>query len=796
MGAVVMLARSELRRRWRSVVVLTLLVAFIGAVVVALLGGARRTETSLARFEARSRSATLEIDVGETTPEQLATLRRVPGVVAVGELYQLTLVGSGRLFLPVAGQVDSKFGDVVDRARVIEGRAADQTRVDEVTIGESLAAELGLSVGDALHFQSYSPADIEAARVDNANPPAPHGPEVSLQVVGIVRRPLDLGGRGTNGGVVVPTKAFVERYRAEIGTFAGSLLRVRTEPGAANLGRVTRVAKQLWGRSEVFSIQSLSIEGQGAQDAIDVTTVGLYIAAAVAAITGFVGMGIALSREVALVDADQVTLSALGVRPRARVVAAAAVGLPVAIGGAILAIGGAVVASQWFPLGVAGEAEPDPGLRIDGPLLAIGALVIVLVVLAISTVAAMRAARVVRVTREPARPALATRAVAELGAPPPVAAGVRFALDQGSARPALPVRSSLIGAVFGVLVVVAVMVFAVSLDHLESTPAAYGWTWDTTAGDLTARQQTDNDCDAITTRLAREPVVSAVASICSSSVEIGGAPVTAWGFDQLKGRIEPLIVDGRAPATDAEVALGADTLSATGLAVGDRVRITGPEIASTFRIVGQTVVPGLSDPSPLSDVAAFTARGLARLGDSNGGWDFVVRFAPGVERADAVRRLRELGGPDGVPLSPEVPAEIDRVHRIEGLPVALGVFVAVVALVAVEFALVTAVRRRRRDLAVFKTLGFRRRQVRGTIAWHATTVACIGLLLGIPLGLAVGRLVWGAVAENLGVSTSATWPVLGIALLVPAALLVVNLLAAFPAHRAARTRPAVVLRSE
>ncbi len=272
--------------------------------------------------------------------------------------------------------------------------------------------------------------------------------------------------------------------------------------------------------------------------------------------------------------------------------------------------------------------------------------------------------------------------------------------------------------------------------------------------------------------------------------------MTALGFEQLKGRIEPLIVEGRAPATDAEVALGADTLAATGLAVGDHVRITGPEIASTFRIVGQTVVPGLSDPSPLADVAAFTAPGLARLGDSNGGWSFVVRLAPGVERADAVRRLRELGGPEGVPLSPKVPAEIDRVHRIEGLPVALGVFVAVVALVAVGFALVTAVRRRRRDLAVFKTLGFRRRQVRGTVAWHATTVACIGLLLGIPLGLAVGRLVWGAVAENLGVSTSATWPVLGIALLVPVALIVVNLLAAFPARRAARTRPAVVLRSE
>ena len=79
MGAVVFLARSELRRRWRSVVVLTLLVGFIGAVVLALLGGARRTETSLARFEDRSRAATIEITAGEATRQQIETLRHVAG---------------------------------------------------------------------------------------------------------------------------------------------------------------------------------------------------------------------------------------------------------------------------------------------------------------------------------------------------------------------------------------------------------------------------------------------------------------------------------------------------------------------------------------------------------------------------------------------------------------------------------------------------------------------------------------------------------------------------------------------
>jgi ABC-type lipoprotein release transport system permease subunit len=795
MAAVWMLARAELRHRWRSTVVLTLLVGFVGAVVLALLAGARRTDTSLERFEQQSRAATVEIDIGEATPSQVERFRRVPGVAAAAQLRQLTMVSGSQRFIAVAGQVDDRFGKEVDRARVIEGRLADQSRPDEVTIGESLASELHLRVGDRLHFQSYSPADVEASRVSNTAPAEPRGPNVALRVVGIVRRPLDLGGRGTAGGVVVLTKAFTDKYRDQIGSFAGSILRVRTEGGAADVRRVTSAAKRMFGSADVFSFQSLGIEGQGAQNAIDVTTVGLYIAAGVAALTGIVGVGIALSREIALVDGDQLTLSALGVRPRSRIAAAAAVGIPVAVVGALLAVVGAILASPLFPIGVAADAEPDPGIHVDAFAVLVGAAVVLLAVLVISAIAAARTARIARVEHQATRPGFATRAVSEVGAPPPVAAGMRFALDQGRTRPALPVRSSLVGATFGILVVVAVLVFSASLDHLVSTPSAYGWTWDTTAGDLLAKQ-TGNDCGPITTRFADEPVVSAVASVCSSGVQIDGRPVPGWGFGQLRGRIEPRVAQGRPPATSSEVALGGDTLSAAGRSVGDRVRITGPDRTRTYRIVGRAVMPGISDPTPLADSAVFTAAGLARLGDANGGWNLVVRFAPGVERARAVRRLRALGGPEGEPLAPTVPVEIDRVQRIDGLPIALAVFVAVVALVAVGFALVTAVRRRRRDLAVLKTLGFDRRQIRSTVAWHATTVAAIGLLLGIPLGLVVGRVVWRLLADELGVAGTATWPVLAIVVLVPVALLFVNLIAAFPARRAARTRPAVVLRSE
>jgi putative ABC transport system permease protein len=99
-------------------------------------------------------------------------------------------------------------------------------------------------------------------------------------------------------------------------------------------------------------------------------------------------------------------------------------------------------------------------------------------------------------------------------------------------------------------------------------------------------------------------------------------------------------------------------------------------------------------------------------------------------------------------------------------------------------------------LAVLKTLGFTRRQVRTTVAWQASTVAAVGLVIGIPLGLLAGAFVWRRVADELGVSAALTWPVVGVVMLVVAAVLSVNLVAAFPARRAARTRPAVVLRSE
>ena len=297
---------------------------------------------------------------------------------------------------------------------------------------------------------------------------------MTFRIVGIVRRPLDLGGRGAAGGVIVPTPAFLARYGDLIGSYSGSVLRVRTERRVGRHQGVERGAQHLPMHASAFSFTNLSVEGQAAQNAIDVATVGLYIAAGVAILTALVGIGIALSREIALGDAQQLTLGALGMRPRHRVAAAAAIALPIAAVGAVLAVVGAVLASPIFPIGVAGKAEPDPGIRLDGVTVGVGFVAVVVVVLVIALLAGLRTARATGPVQEASRPGVAARIAQQSGTRPPIAVGVRFALDPGHQRRALPVRSSLFGAAFGVVVVVAVLVFAAGLDHLIATPAASG----------------------------------------------------------------------------------------------------------------------------------------------------------------------------------------------------------------------------------------------------------------------------------------------------------------------------------
>jgi hypothetical protein len=232
MGAVGLLAGREIRRRWRSAAAIVLLIAVVGAIVLSTVAGARRTATSLDRFNAQSRSSSLEISVGFPTKQSLAEFARTPGVAAFAQLRGYSLQHGNLQQLAIAAPVGDAMGKVVDRDRLIAGRRPNPSAPLEIAVSEVLAQKLHLKIGGTFATQSYSQQQIDDAFA-GGNPGGPGGPDVRFRIVGIVRRPLDLGVRSTTGGVIVLTPAFVRHYQDRVGAYT-DVVRVRTDgtPGA------------------------------------------------------------------------------------------------------------------------------------------------------------------------------------------------------------------------------------------------------------------------------------------------------------------------------------------------------------------------------------------------------------------------------------------------------------------------------------------------------------------------------------------------------------------------------------
>lgn len=89
-----------------------------------------------------------------------------------------------------------------------------------------------------------------------------------------------------------------------------------------------------------------------------------------------------------------------------------------------------------------------------------------------------------------------------------------------------------------------------------------------------------------------------------------------------------------------------------------------------------------------------------------------------------------------------------------------------------------------------------RRQGRGVVITQASLLAGFGLLFGVPLGIALGRVIWRLIADNTPMAYVAPGTALAALLVVAAALLLANLLAALPGQRAARLPVHRILRAE
>ena len=288
----------------------------------------------------------------------------------------------------------------------------------------------------------------------------------------------------------------------------------------------------------------------------------------------------------------------------------------------------------------------------------------------------------------------------------------------------------------------------------------------------------------------------------SNVVTMDGKAIPSLGVDR-RGGVDLRVVEGRLPRTRNEVAIGRDTMDVLGVDIGDSVRAAGNDLD----VVGESVLPrfqtlGGADEAALNRGAVLTLDGVLSRSPDFHSRSYLIRLRPGVTPEEGTTLLRaRIPETFAFNIEPvEAPEDIEALTRVTATPVVLAAVLGVLALATLAHALVTSVRRRRRDLAILVALGFTRRQLRAqvstTIAWQATIVTVFALLIVLPLGILLGRLLSDVFETGIGAIPEIVVPVLALVLLVPVAVLAANVIAFVPGRLAARTRPAAALRSE
>jgi cell division protein FtsX len=782
--------RTDLRRRLRPALVLFLLVALAGGVVMAAVAGGRRNGTAVERASALTEPSDAWVLVNQPGFDW-DRVRALPEVQTVGEFPVAGFEVEG---LPPELQDNTGFPvgspeatTEIEAPIVVEGRVPDPDRVDEVSISPE-AARTGLDVGDRLTINVPTP-EQQAAFFTGEEPPPEPGPQQEVTVVGVTKGSFFTGS-------VQTTHAFFRRYEANLHPpemYVNAVVKLRR--GAADMPAFQAHMADLAGHA--VEMRDSAAQLKRMTNATHLERDALFGFAVAAALAALVLVGQAIVRMVASSANEVPSLVALGFT---RTGAAATIGaLPAvaAAAGALGAGGLAYVLSDRFPIGVGRQAEPHLGYQADWAVLAPGIALIAAVALGGTLAVTALALRPRRLAVAPAGSRVAGL-VGATNAPVPLVLGVRLALERGNGRTAVPVRPALVGAVVGVLGVVGALTFGTGLDRATTDPTLYGQSFDALMGlvgpsdDRMARQ-----AEETMSEVGSRPEVAAVTEAREAIARIDGHDVALFGMTDLTGHYDLQPVRGRLPAAADEIALAPKELDALGVDVGDDLRIDG--VPGTFTVTAEAFNPEAIHTA-YDEGGQLTEDGYRRIFPTDDQLKFhlwLIRFTPGTDVAGAVDRLNgEVAPTDGLF---EVRPAVEDQQRLEGvrrIPLLLGGFLAVLALGAVGHALASTVRRRRHDVAVLRALGLTRRQTRATVAWQATTLAIVGLVFGVPLGLALGRTIWRVVAERTPMLYVAPFALVAVLLVPPAAVALFNALAAWPGHLAARFRPADSLRTE
>lgn len=787
--------RADLRHRRGAWLGVAAVVGLSAGLVLALVAGARRSDTAIDRFVAESGAHDLmvingipgtfdfaEVDLDEVAAlpgvadSQRADVLAASGRTEAGLLIDTTTVN---FLADPSGRIGGEFSAF----KYLEGRPADPDEPNEVVATFRTAESFDLEVGSTIETnfldeeelgRLFTPVDQGGTTFDAL---ADVPPFELLRVVGIA---VDPGGLAPPAGddttTLWMTPAATEAYA---GSAVIEVLLVDLEDGAAGESAFLERLQVLGGGQPVLTVSTAEDAGQAGRTVTPIVQ-ALYLAAALVAVVTLLVAGQVLARQAAAEAADDPTLRALGWTRVDLVGLRVAKAMVMGVVAGFVAAGVGLAFSPLFPLGLAGIAEPDTGVDLDGLVLVGGA---VAVAVAASLLAALTGWWEVgrgRPEWRARRPSRVLSLLTAAGASPPVVTGTGLAVQAGPRGSPPPVLTAGTTMALGLVTVVAVLVFMASLGHLTETPRLFGWAWDVELGQEFSSRLTRADVAVI----RDDPDVVAVAIGTATALDLDGQRVEAFAVDDVLGRIEPSLLAGRRAEAVGEVVVSPELGD-----IGTTVPARFGEEETELHIVGHAALPradALLTFETLQVLAPRTARQTA-----------LVDLREGADTAAFVERIRVSLAFTGQDVQlPELPDDLVNFGRVDSAPAVVAGTMALVAAATLIHALITTVRRRRRDLALLRTLGFTRRQVLTTVAWQATVlVGCAGLV-ALPLGVVVGRWAWSIFAESLRVVGEPVVPAAALGCAVLAALVLAGVVAVATGRWSARGSTSSALRAE
>jgi hypothetical protein len=809
-----MRARADVRARPISLMAVTVLVGLIGAVAIAALAGARQTDSAYARYRAASNEPEAGVvdcangffsppfDLAAVSNDRSVAAR---AVVALGPANLVSSDGKQLLYAsPDLAATVIALRDPADAAvyepHVIAGRLPSSS--NEIAVGYVDPARTGAprpAIGDTVEIQMVPAAAAASGRIPSDPSKAVVIPaHVTGWVLGAGELVGDAPGIWAGAG-------FLEAHGDEVWTCDAGIYHLRggfsgLTPFLANLYEVEPRAALFFNSTaeKVFVERSTHL-----------AAIELRVLALLAGIAGIMILGQFLVRRTSLGAIDTPVLRAIGMT-RAQIVWAAALpAVAVACVGALIAIAGAMALSPLFPIGLARIMDPDVGVRGDGLAILVGVAIIAATTILSVVIPAGRLASTrtgpegaVEYRGSVRRSALASW-LARLPLPASAGAGARLALEPGHGRSATPGRSAVIGLSISVAAMVAAFGFAASMDHFGATPRLYGLNFGFGAGNPFIGDAFQKQAVPVIEADPglRDLAVGNFQQLVTLLGPGGEVPEIAWALERVKGaQVAPTMLEGRWPESPNEIAVGADTLRKLGSQVGETVTVVVGDRRRDLTVVGVPVFPDFGFGPGLGQGVGTTLEGLRFFYPTVTENLTLGNLAEGSDPAAVVKRLnqavlRDLDAQaltaDNAPQGTTVGATVDS----RGLPLQLSILFAFAAFATLVHVLLTSVRRRRRDLAILQTLGFKRGQVAATVAWQSLILASLALVFGVPIGMLVGRLGWSAFAYRLGIVNEPVLSPLSF-IVIPVMLAVALLVSLGPGLVARRVKPAAVLKAE